>query len=181
MPSELLGFIIGGAFGACLLLSGLADPDKIVGTLRLKDFHAMRVVAVFLLVGMAGTWLLELAGAAHLDPKPAAMVSVLLGGAILGIGFGLVGYCPGTGLACAGAGRMDAVICVIGMLVGALAYIVLYPAIVPLDAIANCGQVMLPDLTGIARGVWVVALVAIGVIVLALTTRRKTTAERTAG
>ena len=49
------------------------------------------------------------------------------GGAILGLGFGIAGYCPGTGLAALGDGRRDALSFVIGGLVGALAYMVTYP------------------------------------------------------
>lgn len=105
METTLLGLAIGGLFGAGLYLAGLAEPDKIIGTLRLKDFHAMRTIAVFVLVGMAGTWVLRVNGLGHLSIKPAVLLSVLLGGGLLGIGFGMTGYCPGTGLACAAAGR----------------------------------------------------------------------------
>jgi uncharacterized membrane protein YedE/YeeE len=172
--AQFVGFLIGVLFGAGLLLGGLAEPDKIVGTLRLKDFHAMRTIAVFVLVGMFGTWLLQMTGLAHLSIKPAAVWSVLLGGALLGIGFGLTGYCPGTGLACAAAGRLDALVTVIGMLAGALVYILIYPSVAaPLDAALNYGKVTLPEVTGIPRAVWVVGLVGAGVIVLALTRPRR--------
>jgi len=178
MSTGLLGFIIGAFFGASLLLAGLADPDKIVGALRLRDFHAMRVIAVFLLVGMLGVWVLEVCGVTHFSVKPAAWLSVLLGGALLGVGFGLTGFCPGTGLACAAAGRLDALVAVVGMFVGALAYILLYPAVAaPLDAAANAGEVMLPEVTGIPRAVWTIGLVATGAVVLALTRPRAAAAE----
>lgn len=170
MSAGLLGFVIGGFFGAFLFLGGLANPDKIVGTLRLKDFHAMRTIAVFLLVSIFGTWVLEMLGLAHFSVKPAAFASVLLGGALLGVGFGLTGYCPGTGLACAAAGRLDAFIAVIGMILGALAYILIYTSIaMPLDKVANYGKVMLPEITGTPRAVWVVVLVVGGGLALYLT------------
>ena len=54
MSTIVLGLFIGLAFGAALYLSDLANPDKIIGTLRLKDFHAMRVIGVFILTGIAG-------------------------------------------------------------------------------------------------------------------------------
>jgi uncharacterized membrane protein YedE/YeeE len=173
---DVTGFIIGFFFGAFLYLGGLANPDKIVGTLRLKDFHAMRTIAVFVLVGMLGTWILELAGSAHFSVKPAAIVSVTLGGLLLGVGFGLTGYCPGTGLACAVSGRLDAVVAVVGMLLGALAYILLYPSVaVPLDKIANYGKTTLPEVTGISRTVYTLALVGGGALLLFLTRPRRTT------
>lgn len=175
---ELTGFSIGLLFGAFLFLGGLADPDKIIGTLRLKDFHAMRTIAVFVLAGMLGTWLLGLFGLAHMEVKPAAMASVLLGGALLGIGFGLTGFCPGTGLACAASGRLDALVSVIGMLGGALIYILIYPGVAaPLDAIANYGKVTLPEVTGVPGAVWVVGFVSAGSLVLALTRPKVKVAE----
>ena len=85
MDPNVIAFIIGLLFGAGLLLGGLADPDKIIGTLRLKDFHAMRVIAVFVLVGMLGTWILNMAGVANYDVKAAAVVGVLIGGALLSV------------------------------------------------------------------------------------------------
>ena len=167
---DMLGFLIGGLFGAALFMGGLAEPDKIIGTLRLKDFHAMRTIAVFVLVGMLGTWFLDMAGVANFSVKPSAILAVLIGGALLGIGFGLTGYCPGTGLACAAAGRIDAVVTVLGMFLGALVFILIYPGIVePIDAIANRGKVTLSEVTGISKTVWVLGMVGVGTLVLVLT------------
>ena len=134
----------------------------------------MRTIAVFVLVGMLGTYVLEQLGIAHFGVPPTAIVSVLLGGALLGIGFGLTGYCPGTGLAGAAAGRLDALAAVVGMMFGALVYAGIWPAIgKPLDTIANYGCIMLPDLTGIPRVVWVTAMVVGGTLVLAFTAPRR--------
>ncbi|MCP4711745.1 MAG: YeeE/YedE family protein [Planctomycetes bacterium] len=171
--TNILGFMIGAIFGAALFLGGLADPDKIIGTLRLKDFHAMRTIAVFVLVGMLGTWFLEQAGFAHLSVKPAALVAVLIGGGLLGIGFGLTGYCPGTGLACAAAGRIDALITVIGMLFGALVFILIYPSIVvPLDGYINKGKVLIPEVIGVSKTYLVLGIVGGGTLLLFLTSEK---------
>jgi uncharacterized membrane protein YedE/YeeE len=174
MSPVALGLIIGILFGAALYLGGLAEPDKIIGSLRLKDFHAFRTIAVFVLVGMLGTWILQLTGHAHLDVKPAAMLSVFIGGALLGVGFGITGYCPGTGLACAAAGRMDALITVLGMFVGALVYILLYPtAVVSLEQHFNYGKVTLPEVTNTSSTVWVLPIVIVGALILLITAPRK--------
>ena len=174
METTLLGLAIGGLFGAGLYLAGLAEPDKIIGTLRLKDFHAMRTIAVFVLVGMAGTWVLRVNGLGHLSIKPAVLLSVLLGGGLLGIGFGMTGYCPGTGLACAAAGRFDALVTVIGMLLGALAFILAYPYVVPaLESVGDFGKQTLPEITGTDAARWVVPIVVVGTLVLWLTRPRE--------
>lgn len=178
---DLLGLGIGVLFGAFLFLAGLANPDKIIGALRFKDFHVIRVIAVFVLVGMLGVWILDLFGVANFSVKPALLLPVLLGGALLGLGFGATGYCPGTGLACAATGRMDALVAVGGMLLGALAFILLYPVIVPpLEAALDFGKARIPEITGIGATVWVLGFVALGAAALWLTrgTRRTPKAAR---
>ncbi len=174
MSTILLGLILGILFGAALYLGGLAEPDKIIGTLRLKDFHAMRTIAVFVLVGMLGTYLLQLAGYAHLSVKPATMITVSIGGALLGVGFGITGYCPGTGLACAAAGRLDALVTTLGMFAGAFVYILIYPSvIVPLEQTYNYGKATLPEITGSWPAVWVLPIVLGGGLLLFATAPRK--------
>ncbi len=173
METQMLGILVGGLFGAALYVGGLADPDKIIGTLRLKDFHAMRTIAVFVIVGMLGFWFLYLGEAAHMSVKPANLIANLVGGALLGIGFGLTGYCPGTGLACAAAGRLDALVTVIGMFFGALAFILLYPLVVePLNKMMQYGKVTLPEYTGTRYAVWVIPIV-VGCTLLLYATRSK--------
>ncbi|UCC99587.1 MAG: YeeE/YedE family protein [Phycisphaerales bacterium] len=170
MATVIVGLVIGALFGAALVLAALADPDKIIGTLRLKDFHAMRTIAVFVLVGMLGTWILGLVGLANLSIKPTTLVTVLIGGSLLGIGFGLTGFCPGTGLACAASGRIDALVTVIGMFAGALAYIFIHPSVAaPLEKIADYGKVTLPQMTNTPAAAWVIPLFAVGTLVLVLT------------
>ncbi len=174
MPTNVIGCGVGALFGAFLVLAGLADLDKIIGTLRLKDFHATRTIAVFLLVGMLGTWFLGLFGLANFDVKPATVLTVLIGGALLGAGFGMSGYCPGTGLACAASGRLDALVSVVGMVLGALAFILAYPFAVPaMEKIGDYGKKTIPEITGTSPAVWVIPIVAIGLLLLYLTRPRK--------
>lgn len=136
----------------------------------------MRTIAVFVLVGMFGMFVhwLGMKDQANFNVKTAAILGNLLGGALLGIGFGLTGYCPGTGLACAVAGRIDAMITVLGMLAGALVFILTYPWIgAPVDKVWNLGKPRLPGYTGIPYWVWIIVLVGGGVLLLALTARRE--------
>ncbi|MFP4052740.1 MAG: DUF6691 family protein [Phycisphaerae bacterium] len=169
----LIPLIIGGIFGAGLVLASLADPDKIIGTLRLKDFHAMRVIAVFVLVGMAGTWILQRAGYADFNVKTAVLLANLIGGSLLGLGFGMTGFCPGTGLACAASGRIDALVSVLGMFAGALGFLLMAPYVVPpIESVLDYGGAMLPEMTGTPRAAWVVPIVLVGALVLWLTRPR---------
>lgn len=174
MSTPIVGLIMGVIFGASLVLTGLTNPDKIIGALRLKDFYAIRTIAVFLLVGMFGTWILDLFGAANFSIKPMVILPVLIGGAFLGIGLGLTGFSPATGLASAASGRIDALITVIGMIFGAHVYILIYPSIVvPLERILNFGSLTLPQITGASAASWVVPIFAAGSLVLFITRSRE--------
>lgn len=170
MSAILLGLLVGLAFGASLYLSDLANPDKIIGTLRLRDLHAMRVIGVFIVTGILGVWLLDLAGLANYSVKAAAWLAVGLGGALVGAGFGMTGYCPGTGLAAAASGRVDAAFAVLGMFAGTAAYIATYSIIAePIIAMANQGKVTLQEVTPIPQAVWALGLGGAGAAALWLT------------
>ena len=171
---QILALGVGGVFGMALIVAELADPDRIIGTLRLKDFHAMRTIAMFVLTSMVGVWVLSQAGLAHLSIKPAVMIPVAVGGSLLGFGFGMSGFCPGTGLACAAAGRGDAWVSAAGMFLGALAFIVLQPVIVPgMSSVWNYGKTTLPEFTGYSAHIWVAGCAGLGGLLLFLTRPRR--------
>ncbi len=124
----ILALVIGAAFGFALDRVGATNPNFIVGMLRLSNLHLMK--AIFLGIGVAsfgmfGGILAGLIDVGHMDIKSAYM-GVFVGGAIMGLGFALAGYCPGTGFAAIATGRWDAIFFVIGGLVGAFAYMITY-------------------------------------------------------
>ncbi|MCE5231547.1 YeeE/YedE family protein [bacterium] len=164
---EIFGLIIGLLFGAALFLSGLADPDKIIGALRLKDLHAIRVTLLAVLAVIIGTWIVSMFHSTHPGLPPNDVVAVLVGGAILGAGIGIGGYCPATGIACAGAGRIDAIVAVMGMLAGGLLYIVMYSSVAaPLERIAHHNPSTLQNATDIPNIAWIVVIAIAGGLTL---------------
>ena len=168
MTEILFGASTGIAFGAVLVLAGLADPDLIVDMLRLRDLHLLKVLVVALATGIAGVCLLAIGGLAHLGVKPLQPIANLLGGAVFGVGFAIAGYCPGTSLAAAAAGRIDAVFAVAGGVAGAGAYSALYSVLKPvLVDPGSAGKLTLPAVLGIPH--WAVALpLSAGMFALAL-------------
>jgi hypothetical protein len=120
----LLALILGAAFGFALDRVGAANPNRIIGMLNLTDLHLMKTIFAAIGIGsilMFGGQMLGLVEVGNMSVKTAHL-GVLIGGAILGAGFAVAGYCPGTGLAAMATGRRDALAFVLGGLVGAGLY-----------------------------------------------------------
>ena len=124
MTTIILAIIVGAAFGFTLDRIGATNPGYIIRMLNLTNLHLMKtilmgigVAAVLVFAGL----LIGLVDPGHLSVKT-AYVGVFVGGLLLGLGFAVAGYCPGTGLTAFATGRLDALFFVIGGLVGAAAY-----------------------------------------------------------
>jgi hypothetical protein len=124
MTTIVLALVIGAAFGFTLDRIGATNPGIIIRMLNLTDLHLMKTILLGIGVASVLVFAGLLAGivdVGHLSVK-AAYLGVFVGGALLGVGFAVSGYCPGTGLTAAATGRKDALFFVIGGLVGAAAY-----------------------------------------------------------
>ena len=124
-----LALAIGGAFGFVLDRIGATSPNIITGMLSLKNLSLMKTIVLAIGVGsilMFGGQILGLVDVAHMSVKT-AYIGVVIGGLLLGAGWAISGFCPGTGLAAAGAGRRDALFFILGGLLGAAAYMATFP------------------------------------------------------
>ena len=143
----VLAIILGVFFGFALQRVGATNPQNIINMLRLKDLHLMK--AIFFAIGISSTLLflmmsVGIIDAGHLSVK-SSYIGVIVGGALLGLGFAVAGYCPGTSLTALADGRRDALFFSVGGLLGAFIYTLVYGSIKSswlFDTIAG-GKVML--------------------------------------
>lgn len=127
----LLPIVLGTIFGLILERVGAADTDKIVGMLSLKDLHLLKTILFAIGVSTSLLYLglfMGLVDPAHLSIK-SMYWGVPIGGLILGIGWAISGYCPGTGVVAAGRGHRDALFFIAGGLVGAWGFALAFKAI----------------------------------------------------
>ncbi|WP_425043788.1 YeeE/YedE thiosulfate transporter family protein [Primorskyibacter sp. S87] len=130
MTSIILALVIGAAFGAVLDRVGASSPNFIGSMLNLTNLNLAKSILLAIGVGsvlMFGGQMLGFVDVGHMSVKT-AYVGVFLGGLLLGAGWALSGYCPGTGVVAAASGRKDALFFIAGGLFGAAAYMVTYPA-----------------------------------------------------
>lgn len=158
----LLGAITGLLFGFLLQKGSVTRYNVIVNQFRLKDHTVLKTMLTAIIVGAIGVYaMLQMGMIQGLHVKGAAIAMNAIGGGIFGVGMVLLGYCPGTALAAAGQGSRDAIVGIIGAIVGAAAYAEVYPWISrTIEPLANFGKVTLADVTHIP--VWIIIAVLAG-------------------
>lgn len=124
----LIGLGTGFIFGFLLQKGNVTEYDVIVGQLLFRDFTVVKIMVTAMVTGMIGVHLLRDLGLARLHPKPGSLGMTLIGGLIFGVGFAVLGYCPGTIAAAVGQGKMDAAVGgLTGIIVGAGLYAHAFP------------------------------------------------------
>lgn len=160
----MLGLFFGMVFGFLLQKGGVAKYEVLMGALFLTDFTVMKIMLTAIATGMIGIFSLHALGLVELHVKPTRYAANIIGGLIFGVGFGLLGYCPGTGAAALGQGNLDAVAGVLGLMMGSYLYA---EASGFLGATVlkwgNRGKITLPEVVGTRRAIfilWFIPLLA---------------------
>ena len=166
--AQWLGLITGIGFGFLLQKGRVLRFEKQIGALLFRDMTIVKFMFSSILVGMIGILMMSDAGIIKLSHKPMNLGAVLLGGALFGAGWAIVGFCPGTSVGALGEGRWHAIFAIAGMLVGAALYAALYPAMkATVLAWADYGKIGLNDVLGVSQ--WMIAGVfwAVGLLLFA--------------
>jgi hypothetical protein len=159
--------IAGFFFGYFLEVSGLGSPRKLTAQFTLRDWSVFKVMFTAIVVAAAGLWLLSALGWLHFDQlkiQTTFFWAMALGGALLGAGMAIGGYCPGTSVVGLFSGRLDAVIFMVGMMLGATVFAINFDGIKGLYLAAEGPKSQtLSVLTGLPAWLIIVLLAALAV------------------
>jgi hypothetical protein len=165
--SLLVAFVIGLGFGFFLERAGFGSAKKLTGQFYLTDLAVFKVMFSAIVTAMLGVFYLSWAGIVDLTlvyMGTTYLLPQILGGFILGIGFVVGGYCPGTSVVGIATGRVDAVLFALGIVAGIFVFGEAFPVIESFVYSTEMGELSLPELLGLEYGlvVLLVVLMALG-------------------
>jgi hypothetical protein len=163
----VLGLLFGIVFGFLLQKGGVAKYEVLMGQFFLTDFTVIKIMLTAIIVGMLGIFSLRALGLVELHVKPTRYAANIAGGLLFGVGLGLLGYCPGTGIVALGQGNYDAIAGILGLIVGSYFYAETSGYLAStIQKIGNRGGIMLPDVLGMRLAVFLPVFVPLLVLVL---------------
>ncbi len=149
---SIIAILIGIAFGFVLEASGFSSSRKLAGVFYGYDFAVLKVFFTAALVALIGIYYMDYLGyvdVGQLYVHPTYLWGAIIGGVVMGIGFVMGGFCPGTSLCAVAIGKIDAIVYVIGIMIGVFIFSELFFLFQPLYEGSFLGNVTLMDSFGI--------------------------------
>jgi len=164
----VIATLLGIAFGFILEASGFSSSRNITGVFYGYNFVVLRVFFTAVIVAMVGLLYFDYFGwidLAKIFILPTYLTPMIFGGVIMGLGFILGGFCPGTSFTAIAIGKIDALLFTIGLYLGIAGFTLIFPYIGSFYDSGFIGNVTLTDVTGIpapwfAAGFTFIALAA---------------------
>jgi len=170
----VFAFILGLAFGFVLEQAGFSSSRKLAGVFYGYDFVVLRVFFTAAVTAMIGLTFFHYFGwvdITQLYVVPTYLNSAIVGGVIMGLGFILGGFCPGTSFCGVAIGKIDAMFFVGGMTIGILVFGWIFPLVSDLYTAKNLGGVLVFESLGIPRWIFVFGFAAMAIIAFVITAR----------
>lgn len=154
--SLIVAFIIGIAFGFVLERGGFGSARMLTAQFYLTDMRVFKVMFTAITTAMIGIFYLAWIGFLDISlvySGTTYLVPQIVGGLVLGIGFVIGGYCPGTSGVAIATGKIDGVFYALGGFFGIFFFGELYPYLEKFVNSTNMGRINLPELLGINYGI----------------------------
>ncbi len=172
--SEQTGFVIalltGAAFGFWLERAGFGQSRKLALQFYFRDMTVLKVMFTAIITAMVGLLYFSLFGWIDLSMiyiNPTFLWAQIVGGLVLGVGFAIGGYCPGTSVVGAVTGRIDGIVFLLGAMSGMIVFGEFFPLIEKLYTAGSMGDITLPKYFNISSGIvaFIILLAAVGMFV----------------
>jgi len=154
--SLALAVLIGIAFGFFLERAGFGGARKLVAQFYLTDLAVFKVMFTAIVTAMLGVTALSRVGFLDLSLVylvPTYWIAQVVGGLLLGVGFVVGGYCPGTSVVSTATGKLDGLVFVLGFTAGTLGFALVFPLVKELYTAGDIGTKTLPEVLGIPYGI----------------------------
>lgn len=162
----VIALLIGIVFGFILEASGFSSSRNIVGVFYGYNFVVLRVFFTAVLVAMIGLQYFNYMGWIDLNliyVIPTYINSMVIGAIIMGIGFVIGGFCPGTSYTAVAIGKMDAIVFTLGLFLGIFLFSEFFPFIESFYYSDGLGNITIGEMFGISN-----ELVTFGFAIIAL-------------
>lgn len=162
----LLYLGIGFAFGAVLEMAGFADSRRLAAQFYFKNMTVLKVMFGAIVTAMVLVFLSSALGLLDYDRvwvNPTYLVPGIVGGFVMGIGFILGGFCPGTSIVAFASLKIDGLFFLAGVSAGVFLFGETVGLFQPFYHSSSMGRLTLPEWLGAPTG-WVV----LGIVLMAL-------------
>ena len=181
--SLVAAFITGIGFGFFLERGGFISAKKLAAQFYFTDLTVFKVMFTAIITAMVGLYYLSVIGFLDLSLvylTPTFLLPQVVGGLILGFGFVIGGYCPGTSCVAVSTGRIDGLVYLGGIVFGILVFGEIFPLVSSFYVSTPMGQITLPQITGLPYGllVFLVVLMALGGFVGATWVEKKMASKK---
>lgn len=175
---NIFAVFLGMGFGFALESSGFSSSRKIIGTFFGYDFVVVKVFFTAAIVASLGLLYLSYLGLVDfslLYIQPTFITSAIVGGIVMGIGFAMGGFCPGTSVCAAAIGRLDGLVFFGGMFIGVFMFSEAFPLFETMYYSNSLGAKMINEVLGISPQLFtfLLVLMAIGMFYGASWVQRK--------
>lgn len=163
----LVAFIIGLGFGIALEQAGFSSSRKLAGMFYGYDVTVIKVFFTAAITGMLGLIFLNYLNLIDLDIvyiNQFYLYSSIVGGVIMGAGFIIGGFCPGTSFTAAAIGKIDGMWFVFGSVLGIFLFAETYPLWKTLYLSNNLGDVKISDALGMKDGIFAITLIVVAAL-----------------
>ena len=160
----LIAIFIGMGFGFVLEQSGFSSSRKLAGVFYGYDMTVMKVFFTAAITAGLGLLFFSLFGWIDLSliyVNNTFVYSAIVGGVLMGIGFILGGFCPGTSVCAAAIGKIDAMIFIIGIIIGIAIFGFGFPLWESIYKANPQGPLKISDFIGLSDGVFMLILIVI--------------------